>query len=64
MGTQWMGIDPTTSVVHARQRSHDHPNLFLRGSGVYPTFGSASPALTSSAPPLRSADTIKHEPGR
>src|SRR4029450_9558745 len=36
MGTYRMGIDPRTSVVTPEQRSHDHPNLFLLGSGVFP----------------------------
>ena len=35
MGTCRMGTDPKQSVVNIDQRSHDHPNLFLLGSGVF-----------------------------
>ena len=36
MGTYRMGTDPKTSVVSPEQRTHDHHNLFLLGSGVFP----------------------------
>ena len=49
MGTYRMGSDPATSVVDADQRSHDHANLFLLGSGVFPTVGTANPTLTIAA---------------
>lgn len=61
MGTYRMGSDPKTSVVDADQRSHDHPNLFLLGSGVFPTVGTANPTLTIAALSLRAADTIKRD---
>ncbi len=63
MGTYRMGNDPQTSVVNAQQRSHDHPNLFLLGSGVFPTVGTANPTLTIAALSLWAADTIKQELG-
>lgn len=59
MGTYRMGNDPKTSVVNADQRSHDHPNLFMVGSGVFPTVGTANPTLTIAALALRTAETIK-----
>ena len=59
MGTYRMGNDPQTSVVNADQRSHDHPNLFMVGSGVFPTVGTANPTLTIAALALRAAETIK-----
>jgi choline dehydrogenase-like flavoprotein len=61
MGTYRMGIDAKTSVVNAEQRSHDHPNLFLLGSGVFPTVGTANPTLTIAALALWAAATIERD---
>lgn len=61
MGTYRMGSDPATSVVNPQQRSHDHPNLFLLGAGVFPTVGTANPTLTLSALALWAADTIRRD---
>src|SRR5690606_19858576 len=61
MGTYRMGNDPRTSVVDAEQRSHDHPNLFLLGSGVFPTVGTANPTLTIAALALWAAQTIRDD---
>jgi glucose dehydrogenase len=58
MGTYRMGDDPKTSVVDSFQRSHDHNNLYLVGSGTFPTGGTANPTLTLSALALRTADSI------
>jgi choline dehydrogenase-like flavoprotein len=58
MGTYRMGEDPRTSVVNSFQRSHDHDNLYLVGSGTFPTGGTANPTLTLSALALRTADKI------
>ncbi len=43
MGTYRMGTDPKQSVVNPDQRAHDHPNLFLLGSGVFPTGSGVEP---------------------
>jgi choline dehydrogenase-like flavoprotein len=61
MGTYRMGNDPNSSVVNAEQRSHDHPNLFLLGSGVFPTVGTANPTLTIAALSLWAAQTIERD---
>ena len=61
MGTYRMGSDPKSSVVNAEQRSHDHPNLFLLGSGVFPTVGTANPTLTIAALALRASATIRRD---
>jgi choline dehydrogenase-like flavoprotein len=61
MGTYRMGADPKTSVVNAEQRAHDHPNLFLLGSGVFPTVGTANPTLTIAALALWAAETIQQD---
>jgi glucose dehydrogenase len=58
MGTYRMGSDPKTSVVDSFQRSHDYPNLYLVGSGTFPTVGTANPTITLSALALRTADSI------
>ena len=58
MGTYRMGDDPKTSVVNSFQRSHDHDNLYLVGSGTFPTGGTANPTLTLSALAMRTADRI------
>jgi glucose dehydrogenase len=58
MGTYRMGDDPKASVVDSWQRSHDHRNLYLAGSGTFPTVGTANPTLTLSALALRTADSI------
>lgn len=58
MGTYRMGLDPATSVVDADLRAHQHPNLFMLGSGVFPTGGTANPTLTIVALALRAAATI------
>lgn len=58
IGTLRMGSDPRTSVVDQELRSHDHPNLFVAGSAVFPTSATANPTLTIAALSLRLADTI------
>jgi choline dehydrogenase-like flavoprotein len=58
MGTYRMGSDPKTSVVDSWQCSHDHRNLYLVGSGTFPTVGTSNPTLTLSALALRTAERI------
>jgi glucose dehydrogenase len=58
MGTCRMGDDPATSVVDANCRSHDHPNLFIVGSSVFPTAGTANPTLTAVALTLRAVGAV------
>jgi choline dehydrogenase-like flavoprotein len=59
VGTYRMGTDPKTSVVNADLRAHDHPNLFLLGSGVFPTSAASNPTLTIAALALRAVAAIK-----
>ncbi|HYY42102.1 MAG TPA: GMC family oxidoreductase, partial [Pyrinomonadaceae bacterium] len=61
MGTYRMGAERSTSVVGPDQRAHDHANLFLLGSGVFPTTGTANPTLTIAALALRGAASILKE---
>lgn len=58
IGTCRMGNDPDHSVVDAQLRSHDHPNLYILGSSVFPTCGTANPTLTIAALSLKAADHI------
>ncbi|MCB1487090.1 MAG: GMC family oxidoreductase [Bauldia sp.] len=59
IGTARMGTDPGSSVVDADLRSHDHPNMFILGSTVFPTSATANPTLTIAALALRAVDRIK-----
>ena len=58
IGTVRMGRDATSAVVDANLRSFDHRNLFLLGSGTFPTSGTANPSLTIAALSLRAVDAI------
>ena len=59
MGPHRMGSDSSTSVTDADGRTHDHPNLFLAGGKLFPTFSAAKPTLTIAALALRTAATIE-----
>jgi len=58
VGTHRMGVDPNKSVVDASQRSHDISNLWIVGSGSFPTVCTANPTLTLMALAFKSADSI------
>ncbi|WP_448203552.1 FAD-dependent oxidoreductase [Azospirillum sp. sgz302134] len=57
-GTTRMGSNAGDSVVDSYCRAHDHPNLYIIGTGVYPTTGIVSPSMTAAALALRAADQI------
>jgi choline dehydrogenase-like flavoprotein len=59
IGTCRMGADPKQSVVDAQLRSHDHPNLFVLGSSVFPTSAASNPTLTIAALALRAVGSIQ-----
>lgn len=61
MGTCRMGKSPEDSVVNELQQFHGHNNLFIVGSSVFPTGGTANPTLTIAALAFWAADTIQHE---
>lgn len=46
------------SVVDSQLRSHDWPNLYVLGSSVFPTGGTAPPTLTVAALTLRCAEML------
>ncbi len=59
MGTTRMHRDPKQGVVDADCRVHGTSNLYVAGSSVFPTTGTANPTLTIVALALRLADHIK-----
>ncbi|HZH52705.1 MAG TPA: GMC family oxidoreductase [Microvirga sp.] len=59
IGTARMGDDPKSSVVDRDLRSHDHRNLFILGSAVFPTSATANPTLTIAALSLRAVEAVK-----
>ena len=61
MGTCRMGADPKSSVVNPQCRAHDHPNLFILGSSIFPTVGSPNPTLTLAALALRAAQDMEKQ---
>ena len=58
LGTCRMGGDPNASVVDRNLRTHQHDNLHLVGSGVFPTSSTANPTLTIAALSLRLAEQL------
>lgn len=63
IGTAKMGTDPKNSVVDRELRSHDHHNLFIVGSSVFPTSATANPTLTIAALSLRASLAIQRQLG-
>lgn len=61
MGTTAMGDNPKTSVVDKNNRTHDHPNLFIAGSSVFPTGSVTPPTLMIAALSIRMAETIARQ---
>jgi len=59
MGTTRMSDDPKRGVVDRHCRVHGMENLYVAGSSVFPTCGSANPTLTLLALALRLADHLK-----
>ncbi|MCG6116106.1 MAG: GMC family oxidoreductase [Mesorhizobium sp.] len=59
MGTTIMGNDPRDSVVDSDCRVHEHPNLYIAGSSVFPTGGSVNSTLTLAALAVRLAHHLR-----
>jgi len=59
-----MGRHAGESVVDAGQRSWEHRNLYLVGSGSFPTMGTSNPTLTMAALTLRTAELMIAELAR
>ncbi|HET9840354.1 MAG TPA: GMC family oxidoreductase [Candidatus Angelobacter sp.] len=58
MGTTVMGEKKESSVVDHECKAHDHDNLFILGSSVFPTSSTANPTSTIAALSLRAVDAI------
>lgn len=58
-GTTRMGSDPKSGVVDRDCKVFGVGNLFMAGSSVFPTLGSANPTCTISALAIRLADHLK-----
>lgn len=58
-GTTRMGTDPKRSVVDAQCRSHDHANLFIVGTGSFPTMPINAPTLTAVALGLHALPALR-----
>ena len=58
VGTYRMGNNPKDSVVNSNLQSHDHANLFLLGSGVFPTIATGNPTLTIAALTYRASRAV------
>ena len=58
VGTHVMGPEQKSSVVDASQRSHDVQNLWIVGSGSFPTVCTANPTLTLLGLAFKSAKSI------
>jgi choline dehydrogenase-like flavoprotein len=63
IGTTRMADDPRRGVVDADCRVHGILNLFVAGSSVFPTGGTANPTLTIVALALRLSDHLKSNLG-
>jgi choline dehydrogenase-like flavoprotein len=61
IGTTRMSRSPRDGVVDAACRVHGVRNLYVAGSGVFPTSGQANPTLTIVALALRLGETLKQE---
>ena len=59
IGTHRMGSDKKHSVVDANQKSHDHANLWIMGSGSFPTEATPNPSLTIAALAFATAADLK-----
>ena len=58
MGTTAMGTDPNVSVVDPNCKVHRYANLYVAGSSVFTSGGSANPTLTIIALAARLADHL------
>lgn len=63
MGTTRMHADPREGVVDPNGKVHGLANLYVAGSSVFPTSGSANPTLTLVALTLRLSDHLKNALG-
>ncbi len=58
MGGTIMGDDPAASVTNSYGQTHYLPNLFVLGTGLFPTPGAVNPTFTIHALTLRTAEQM------
>ncbi len=58
MGGTIMGTGASNSVVNSYGQSHEVPNLFVAGPGIFPTCGASNPTYTVFALSLRGAENL------
>jgi choline dehydrogenase-like flavoprotein len=58
MGGTIMGTDAGNSVVDSYGQTHEIPNLYVAGPGIFPTCGASNPTYTVFALSLRGADHL------
>jgi len=61
LGGTIMGRAADSSVTNSYGQTHDIPNLFISGSGLFPTSGAVNPTFTIYALALRTADYLLGE---
>jgi choline dehydrogenase-like flavoprotein len=59
LGGTIMGSDPKASVTNGYGQTHDFPNLFIAGTGLFPTSGAVNPTFTIHALALKAAEFIQ-----
>jgi choline dehydrogenase-like flavoprotein len=59
LGTTRMHVDPKQGVVDADLKVHGMSNLFVAGSGVFPTYSASNPTLNLVALTLRLAQHLR-----
>jgi choline dehydrogenase-like flavoprotein len=59
MGTTKMNNDPKKGVVDEHCQVHGLDNLYVAGSGCYPTSGTSNPTLTLVALSLKLSEHLK-----
>jgi choline dehydrogenase-like flavoprotein len=58
MGGTIMGTAASNSVVNSYGQTHEIPNLYVAGAGIFPTGGASNPTYTLFALSLRGAENL------
>jgi choline dehydrogenase-like flavoprotein len=58
MGGTIMGTDTSNSVVDSYGQTHEIPNLYIAGPGIFATAGASNPTYTIFALSLRGAEQL------
>jgi choline dehydrogenase-like flavoprotein len=58
LGGTIMGTDASNSVVDSYGQSHEIPNLWIAGPGIFPTEGASNPTFTLFALSQRGAERM------